>query len=66
MTLKVTGKRRQRCVGGRGDSNLVVTIDRFIVTNLSLGTEPNDPLAYVLGLELHHLIMTKLGGHGGL
>ena len=31
------------------------------VVNITLGTEPNAPLAYDMGLELHHLIMSKLG-----
>ena len=35
------------------------------VTNLILGTEPNYPLAYDPGLELHHPIMSMIGGHGG-
>ena len=36
------------------------TVEKFI-----LGTEPNDTLSYALGLELHHPIMSMLGGHGG-
>ena len=35
------------------------------VANVILGTESNDPLAYDPGLELHHLIMSVLGGSGG-
>ena len=35
------------------------------VANLILGTEPNAPIASASVLELHHLIMSKLGGHRG-
>ena len=35
------------------------------VANVILGMEPNAPLAYATGLELHHPIMSMLGGHGG-
>ena len=32
--------------------------------NRILGTEPNYPLDYHLGLKLHHPIMSMLGEHG--
>ena len=35
------------------------------VEKLTLGTEPNAPLAYDPGLEHHHLIMSTLGYPGG-
>ena len=35
------------------------------VSNLTLGTEPNAPLAYAPGLEHHHPIMSTLGDPGG-
>ena len=35
------------------------------MANTSLGTEHNAPLTYAPGLELHHPIMSMLGGHGG-
>ena len=35
------------------------------VVTITLGTETNAPLAYALGLELHHPIMSKLGEHRG-
>ena len=35
------------------------------VANATLGTEPNAPLAYALGLEHHHPIMSMLGEPGG-
>ena len=35
------------------------------VANGILGTEPNDTLAYDPGLELHHPIMSMIGGHRG-
>ena len=34
------------------------------VANIIIGTEPNDPLVYAPGLEIYHLIMSMLGGHG--
>ena len=34
------------------------------VANLTLGTEPDDPLAYAPGLEHHHPIMSTLGETG--
>ena len=48
-------------VRGRGKSNASRTTDRFRVTNLTLGTETNAPLAYNTGLELYHLSMSNLG-----
>ena len=33
--------------------------------HITLGTDPNAPLAYDSGLELHHPIMSTLGGNGG-
>ena len=33
--------------------------------NITFRTEHNAPLAYNLGLELHHPIMRKIGDHGG-
>ena len=35
------------------------------VANVILGKDPNAPLDYALGLELHHPIMNMLGGYGG-
>ena len=32
---------------------------------ITLGTEPDAPLAYAPGLELHHPIRSMLGVHGG-
>ena len=52
-------------VGGRGGSNAVGNIDRFRVKHLTLGTEPNSPLTYAPGLELHHPIMSNFGDPGG-
>ena len=50
----VGGRGSQSRVGGRGESNATGATDGFIVTNSTLRTEPNDPLAYAPGLELHH------------
>ena len=44
MTLRV--ERRGGCVGGMWDSNAEVTTDGHRVTNVTLGIEPNVPLAY--------------------
>ena len=33
--------------------------------NAILGTGPNSPLASAPGLELHHMIMSIIGGQGG-
>ena len=35
------------------------------VANVILRTETNTPLAYAPLLEIHHPIMSNLGGHGG-
>ena len=35
------------------------------LANVILGTEPNSTLDYDLGLQLHHPIMSMLGGHRG-
>ena len=35
------------------------------MVNITLGKEPNDPLAYDPGLELHHPIMSNIGEHEG-
>ena len=56
--------------GGRGDRGGVDRDGRLIivdhsVANVILVTEPNDLLAYDPGLELHHPIMTTLGGNEG-
>ena len=46
-----------------GDGQIIRWQD--IVANLILGTEPNDLFAYAPRLELHHPIMSMLGGHRG-
>ena len=38
---------------------------RYTVAVITIVTEPNAPLTYAPGSEHHHLIMSKLGGHGG-
>ena len=55
-----------------GGDRLDVDVDGYIlcrwednVSHITLGTEPNAPLSYAPGLELHHLIMSTLGEHGG-
>ena len=45
-----------------GDGRLIKWDDT--AENIILGTEPNAPLAYAPGLELHHPIMSTLGAHG--
>ena len=34
----------------------------YNVAQINLGKEPNTPLAYPLVMEIHHLIMSKIGG----
>ena len=48
----------------RGKSNEEVIIYGLRVTEVTLRTEPNAPLAYAQGLELHHLIMSNIGETG--
>ena len=49
--------------GGKGDKQIIRWENT--VANLSLCMDPNDPLTYGPVLELHHQIMSMLGGHGG-
>ena len=56
---------RHSCTGGRGESNAAGATCRLRVTKVILGKYDNTPLAYTPGLELHHPIMSKIGGHGG-
>ena len=51
--------------GRNGDGDGRIIRWEYTVANVILGTEPDVPLAYAPGLELHHLIMSILGGHGG-
>ena len=37
----------------------------YTVSNVTLGTETNAALTYATGLELHHPIMSMIGGHRG-
>ena len=46
-----------------GDGQIIRWEDT--VENIILQTEPNEPLAYALVLEPHHLIIIMLGGHIG-
>ena len=50
---------------GGGKSNAAGATCRLRVTKVILGKYDNTPLAYTPGLELHHPIMSKIGGHGG-
>ena len=59
------GRGRRSFVGGRGKSKAEGTTYGFIVTNLTLGTEPNSLIAYALGLELRRPIMSNIGDSGG-
>ena len=52
-------------MGGRREINAAGPSDGSRVTNITLGMDPNAPLAYAPGLELHHPIMSNLGGHRG-
>ena len=53
MSIRMGQRRRQTKLG---EDN---------VANVTLGTEPNSPLAFALGLEYHHPIMSTLGDPGG-
>ena len=59
------GEGRWIRVGGKGKSSVAGTTDGSRVTNITLGTEPNDTLAYATGLELDQPIMRNIGGNGG-
>ena len=50
--------------GRDGDDNILSWWENN-VASLTLGMEPNDPLAYAPGLELHHPIISTLGDTGG-
>ena len=47
---------------GYGDRQLIKWEDT--IENITLGVEPNAPLAYTPVLELHHPIMSTIGAHG--
>ena len=47
---------------GDGDGQLIKWEDT--IENITLGVEPNAPLAYTPVLELHHPIMSTIGAHG--
>ena len=65
MTLRAAGGWGWSCVGGIRNSNTEGTTYWYRIKNLILGKEPNAHLASAPGLELQHLIMSMLGGHGG-
>ena len=48
---------------GRGGINAAVTTYMSRVANIILGTDPNAPLSYAMVLELHHPIMSMVGGN---
>ena len=59
-----------RTEGGGGGDGWVGDGERLSrwednVANLTVGTEPNAPLAYAPGLEHHHPIISTLGEPGG-
>ena len=51
--------------GQYGDGDRPIIRWDYTVSNIILGTEPNDPLAYAPVLKLCHPIMSMLGGHRG-
>ena len=55
----------QSCMGGRGQSNTEGTTYMLIVTDVTLGTVPNVPLAYSMVLKLQHPVVSKLRYFGG-
>ena len=52
--------------GGAGQDGYRDGLNRWEdnAANLILGMVPNVPLAYTPGLELHHQIISTLGGYG--
>ena len=51
--------------GGREEGTRAISGRENVAHNPNLkGPESSDPLAAVLGLEPHHPITSKLGGHG--
>ena len=65
----MTDQEVERADGGGGDrwdsERYGLTMWEDTVAKLILGTKLKTPLDYDLGLELHHPIMSMLGGHGG-
>ena len=61
LGICTAGWGEEQTKGGVGDG-LLFWDDN--VANVILGTEPNDNLAYAPGLELHHPIVSMIGGHG--
>ena len=51
--------------GRNGDGDGQMIRWEYTVANVILGTEPNAPLAYAPGSELHNPIISILGGYGG-
>ena len=58
-------KLRRGGVDGRGRDGDRLSWWEDNVANLTLGTEPNAPLAYALVLEHHHPILSEIGDPGG-
>ena len=52
--------------GGVGQRQRRVNLGEDNISNITLGTEPNSPLVYALGLEHHHPIMSTLGKLEGI
>ena len=50
---------------GRGENREILSRWEDNEAKLTLGMDPNDPLAYAPGLEHHHPIMSMLGEPGG-
>ena len=63
------GWRRQKGTNGSGQERIQIAIwntkERVTVAVNTIRADPNAPLYYALGSEHYHLIISKLGGHGG-
>ena len=57
----ILGGRTDR--GGGGDRDRLSRLEDN-VAHVTLGTDPNAPLAYAMGLEIHHPIMSTLRDPG--
>ena len=60
----ISGGKRDGGGGGDGWDRYGLSQWEDNISHMNLGTDTNSPLAFDLGLELHHPIMSMLGGHG--
>ena len=65
--MRTAAREAEQTEGGGGDGWDEDGLNRWEdnVAYVTLGTEPNAPLAYALEMELHHPTISKLGEPGG-